>query len=254
MADAAEEQKGEDKKSGKKVKEPKAAKEVSQMKAGDYTLHLLIQKAKDLDFGEDCESTMDVIAEVSVQNQKEVTKEIKDVTPTTVCEFDSHIFIELMGQSVAELEQTKILIKLQQKGFFKTVLIGQIEVDLTYIYNLENHTQQHTWLAMINPDSEDFSSVAAYIKLSASVYGVEDKPVELKMDENDDSDECIMPASLKPKYTQLKMHIVKGEHLPKLDVKMFGEGNMDAFVTAKIGGKTIKTAIKVTEKDEATWN
>lgn len=42
------------------------------------------------------------------------------------------------------------------------------------------------------------------------------------------------------------MHIVKGEHLPKLDVKLIGEGNMDAFVTAKIGAKTIKTNIVVT--------
>ena len=74
------------------------------------------------------------------------------------------------------------------------------------------------------------------------------------MDDNDDDDNCIMPASIKPKYTQLKMHIVKGEHLPKLDVKLIGAGSMDAFITAKIGGKLIKTAIKVTEKDEAVWN
>lgn len=240
-------------KKGKKApKAAKAAKEVSQMKAGDYTVHLLIQKAKDLEI--DAEDVMDIICEVTVQTNKEVTKEIKDVTSTTVLNFDSHIFIELMGQSVAELEQTKILIKLQQKGFFKTSLIGQVELDLTFIYNLENHTKQHQWLAMINPDSEDFSSVAAYLKLSGSIYGVEDTPVELKADENDDDDNCIMPASMKPKYTQLKLHVVKGEHLPKLDVKMIGEGNMDAFVTAKIGGKTIKTSIKVTEKDEATWN
>ena len=90
--------------------------------------------------------------------------------------------------------------------------------------------------------------------MSASVYGVDDTPVELKMDDNDDDDNCIMPASIKPKYTQLKMHIVKGEHLPKLDVKLIGAGSMDAFITAKIGGKLIKTAIKVTEKDEAVWN
>ena len=59
-----EEQKGEDqnKKSGKKQKEPKAAKEVSSMQAGDYTLHLLIQKAKDLDI--DSEDAMNVVCEV----------------------------------------------------------------------------------------------------------------------------------------------------------------------------------------------
>ena len=63
-----------------------------------------------------------------------------DVTNTTVVTMDGHIFIELLNQSVAELETTKILIKLLAKGFFKTELIGQLELDLTYIYNLENHT------------------------------------------------------------------------------------------------------------------
>ena len=62
-----------------------------------------------------------------------------DVTNTTVVTMDGHIFIELLNQSVAELETTKILIKLLAKGFFKTELIGQLELDLTYIYNLENH-------------------------------------------------------------------------------------------------------------------
>jgi len=90
---------------------------------------------------------------------------------------------------------------------------------------------------MINPNSEDFSAVAAYMKLSASVYGVDDKPLELKMDTSDDDSNCQMPASMKPKYTQLKMHLIKGEHLPKLDVKMIGEGSMDAIVSATINGK-----------------
>ena len=94
---------------------------------------------------------------------------------------------------------------------------------------------------MINPDSEDFASVAAYLKISGSVYGVDDTPIELNMDENDDDSDCVMPASLKPKYTQLKMHIIKGEHLPKLDFKFVGSGKMDAYVSAKIGGKIIKT-------------
>ena len=191
----------------------------------------------------DSEDAMNVVCEVTIQDKKEVTKVVENVTSTTIVNFDGHIFVELMGQSVAQLEQSKILIKLQEKGFFNTSLIGQVELDLTYIYNLENHTKQHQWFALINPDSEDFSAVSAYLKISGSVYGIDDTPIELKMDEQDDDDNCVMPPSMKPKYTQLKMHIVKGEHLPKLDVKMIGEGCMDAFVTAKIGSKTIRTTI-----------
>ena len=47
---------------------------------------------------------MNVLCEVSIQSKNETTKEIKDVTSTTVVNFDSHIFVELMGQTVAELE------------------------------------------------------------------------------------------------------------------------------------------------------
>lgn len=175
------------------------------------------------------------------------------MTATTVMNVDTHIFVELMKQSVADLEGTKILIKLNTHGYFKSSLIGQIEMDLTTIYNLDKHTMEHSWYAMINPDSEDFSSVAAYMKLSASIYGVDDKPVELKMDTNDDDSNCQMPASLKPKFTQLKMHIIKGEHLPKLDVKMIGEGSMDALICAKVNGKQIKTKCITTVKDEVFW-
>ena len=253
MAEPVEETKAADD-TGKVVKATKAPKEVSQMKAGDYTVHFLIQKAKDLEI--DDESVMNVICEVQVQSQNETSKEIKDVTSTTVINFDSHCFIELMGQSASELEQTKISIRLQEKGYFKNSLIGQVEMDLSFIYNLDGHTRQHQWMALINPDSEDFASVAAYIKISGSVYGVDDTPVELKMDEGEDDENCIMPASLKPKYTQLKLHIIKGENLPKLDFKMIGPGKMDAYVSAKIGGKIIKTNKKDTgqgKEDEAIW-
>ena len=135
----AEEEKKEESK--RPVAEEKAAKEVSQIKPGDYTVHLLIQKAKDLEI--DADDVMNVVCEVTVQTKKEITKEIKDVTSTTVVNFDSHVFIELMGQSVSQLEQTKIMVKLQSKGFFKTALIGQVELDLTYLYNMDGHTMQH---------------------------------------------------------------------------------------------------------------
>ena len=98
MAEPEEEKKA----AATKAAVAKAPKEVSQMKAGDYTAHFLIQKAKDLEI--DPESVMNVICEVQVQSKKEVTKEMKDVTNTTVVNFDSHIFVELMGQTVAELE------------------------------------------------------------------------------------------------------------------------------------------------------
>jgi len=42
----------------------KAGKEVGSIKPGDYTVHLLIQKAKDLEI--DAEDAMNVVCEVTV--------------------------------------------------------------------------------------------------------------------------------------------------------------------------------------------
>ena len=72
-------------------------------------------------------------------------------------------------------------------------------------------------MALINPEDEDFSSVAAYLKTSASVYGVDDNPKELKVDEGEDDDNCIMPASIKPKYTyrDLIEHLQEQVHRQK---------------------------------------
>jgi len=64
----AEEQKAEEQK--QKKQRVVVEKEVSQMKPGDYTLHLLIQTAKDLDFGDGAEGseTAKVVVDVEVQN------------------------------------------------------------------------------------------------------------------------------------------------------------------------------------------
>ena len=65
MSEAEEEKKDDTQKKGKKgAKEPKAAKEVSAMQKGDYTIHLLLQKGKDLDIP--AEETMNIMVEVQV--------------------------------------------------------------------------------------------------------------------------------------------------------------------------------------------
>ena len=173
-------------------------KEVGQLAPGDYTVHLFIETAKQIDVPEG--TSIDIIGEVQIGTNKEVTKEIGDVTATSLVSFNSHLFIELKNQSVQDLEQTKIQLKLKEKGYFKDTPIGLMETDFSYIYFLKDHTMQHQWFALTNPDSEDYSSVAAYIKISVSIYGANDTPVELKEDPNSNDENCIMPAALKPKF------------------------------------------------------
>ncbi len=64
MSDKGEETK-KDKKKGKD-KPAAAPKEVSGMKPGDYTLHMLVQKVKDIDFGEDDDGVSKIVVEIEV--------------------------------------------------------------------------------------------------------------------------------------------------------------------------------------------
>jgi hypothetical protein len=166
-------------------------------------------------------------------------------------EFNSHIFIELKNMTVQDLEQTRITIRLMEKSYFKNAMIGCFEFDFTHIYFMERHTWEHAWLGLTNPETEDYSQVNAYIKLSGSIYGADDNPVELNEDTQENDENCVMPATVKPTFKQLKLHIFKGEHLPRLDV---AEGKMDAYVDTKIGKRRIKTKTVTTKKDEAEWN
>lgn len=64
----------------------------------------------------------------------------------------------------------------------------------------------HQWIALSNPNSEDYSQITGYLKLSISVACTGDDQVEIKEDpgtaENDDN--VLMPPQLNPKFYQLK--------------------------------------------------
>ena len=74
-----------------------------------------------------------------------------------------------------EVEEAKISIRLLDKGYFKDALIGAYEFDLAYIYMMKDHAMLHQWIALSNPEAEDFSEVAAYMKLSISVAAAGDE-------------------------------------------------------------------------------
>jgi hypothetical protein len=113
-------------------------------------------------------------------------------------------------------------------------------------------------MAVINTEGADWNQVGGYIKLSCGLTGENETPVELLEDPQPDmigTRECIIPESIKPKFTQLFVNIFKGEHLPMLDkplVKFMGEAKMDAYVKARIGSRSLRTKTKVTHgKDKS---
>lgn len=73
--------------------------------------------------------------------------------------WQEHIFVEALGQSRKDAENAKIKITLQDKGFLKNTTIGMFQFDLSTIYNKKDHCIQNTWLALNNPDSDDYSKI-----------------------------------------------------------------------------------------------
>ena len=230
----------------------KAEKKVGKIKPGDYTVHLLLQKGKEFAIEES--DTKDIFVQVEISKLKETSPVQNEVSNLTVVNFNAHIFIELKKMSIQQLEQSRITIKVLEKAYFKVAMIGMFEFDFNHVYFMDGHKWEHVWVALTNPESEDYSEINGYLKVSTSIYGADDDPHELIEDPNNDDDNVQIPASVKPNFKQIKLHIHKGEHLPKLDTALIGQGKMDAFVDTKINGKRIKTKIIETKNDEATWN
>ena len=93
----------------------------------------------------------------------------------------------------------KIKISLFVKGMMKNALIGIYEFDFSYIYFMATHAMEHTWVAISNPNSEDYSSVAGFVKISVSIHGAQDTPALLAEDTNE-SVSVIMPSAIKPQF------------------------------------------------------
>ena len=124
--------------------------------------------------------------------------------------------------TIQQLEQSRITVKVLEKAYFKDAMIGQFEFDFSHVYFMQDHMWEHVWVALTNPNSEDFSALNGYLKLSASIYGADDDPHELKEDPNNNDDNVQIPPSVKPSFKQIKLHILKGEHLPRLDAAIIG--------------------------------
>lgn len=86
----------------------------------------------------------------------------------------------------------------------KDDLIGVYELELTQIYFAKEHCMEHQWLALSNPEGQDFNEITGYLKLSISVCGPGDDQVQLMEDksglDNTDGDGVMMPASIKKQY------------------------------------------------------
>ena len=89
-----------------------------------------------------------------------------------------------------------ISIKVMNKGIFRDELVGMYEFDMTAIYFKEKHAIQHQWIALFNPEGEDFSDITGNLRISIAVQGPGDEQVQLNDQSGPDSIDqvVLMPA------------------------------------------------------------
>ena len=172
------------------------------MKRGDYMVHVYLEKAKEIKTPDG--DTVDPIFEIACLNQKTYSQAKDDIGGLGEVVWAEHIFIEAQNIEKKQAEDAKITISLQDKGFFKNSLIGLYEFDLSYIYFMKDHVLLHKWLAFSNPNSENYSEITGYLKLSINVTCTGDESVPIEEDDGPEDSNVLMPPSLNPKFFQVK--------------------------------------------------
>ena len=132
------------------------------------------------------------------------------------------------------------------QGWIKNELVGQAQFDLSSIYFSDNQKIEHQWVALDNPDAEDFENMKGLLKISANCTGPKDnaqklephvgpEPAELKM---------FMSPSIKRTYYQLTISILEGHNLPEYG-GMFTSASLEAYFKLKyMGGNSLKTKVR----------
>ena len=114
------------------------------------------------------------------------------------------------------------------KGLFRDEMVGMYDFDITQVYFRDKHCIQHQYIALFNPDGDDFSQVTGYIQVSIAVQGPGDEQVQLDDHTGPEAADQVvmMPAQIKKEFKQLKLRFITAEKLPKMDFM----GTIDAFI------------------------
>lgn len=215
-------------------------------KKGGYSVHVYLQAGRGLlSIGD--KNNVDPVVLFKVFGKSKCTKALKKITTGTLVSWDDHYYFEKEITSSIELEKERLVIEVRdEKLFIKDSLIGVYEIDLTYIYYQQNHCILNKWVVLSNPESEDFSTVRGYLRISASVLHESDKPVDLtvpfKVGEKED---LMIPPQIKLQTKQLRIQFFRAEGLPIMDTG----GTVDAYCVARFGGVEGKTSWKTADKD-----
>ena len=234
---------------------PDNSNELSLMKKGDYSVHVLIEEVKNLSSRKPNTQPLPMIKVTCFNKSKRTSK------PPQECEaytFNEHIYFDKTDLSVDDLDSSKIIIEVYDyHDSEKEYYFGIQEFDFEYIYSKESHCLKNTWIALANPAGKDITKVNGYLKLSINICSTEDEKVELNPDATIDSS-YILPSQIKTTYKQMQIYIFKGDQFPDMD-NWFGDEKINkrrcnASVEVKYLGVSKSTQYIKMEKEIVEWN
>ena len=126
--DGEEKEEGGEDGAKEEEEEASAGAKVGSMKAGDYTVHILVQNARQL--VADGDDTCDPVVEFNINNAEGAsmaagkTKKKSDVSRSATVKINEHIFLELKDLTTQDAQNYIMKMTVKHQGFFMSDLIG----------------------------------------------------------------------------------------------------------------------------------
>ena len=184
-----------------------------EMRKGDYNVHILIEKVKNLVPVED---NVPPVPRVKLTVFDKVKRTGKMKNPCYDFIFNEHFYFDKTNLTAEMLDSEKIIIEVyDNKNNKKEKYFGIYELDFAYVYGRPNHALKNMWIGLSNPESDDMTKIRGYLKLSISVLNDSDERVELEPKEG--GEKFIIPNEIKMKYKQISFIFIRGENFPDMD-------------------------------------
>jgi len=261
-AAAAGEGDGEEAAAGEQAEpevELSAGAKVGNMKAGDYTIHILVQNARNLIA--DGDDTCDPVIEFDVNGVTGKTSQKNDITRSATTKINEHVFLELKGLTDVEARNAQLKMKVVHQGFFMSDLVGEFEIPVSKVYNMADHCMLNQQLGLNDPEAENASEIKGFVAVSINVQGPDDEAHELNMA----SEKVIMekvpliPTAIKKSYKQAYFRFYYAQNLPTMDMDLTGgllggeKPTIDAYAKIKYGTCQLKTKVYTQKDEEVVW-
>lgn len=143
-------------------------------------------------------------------------------------------------------EQEKLLIRVSDYKLLGTnALIGEIELAISPFYFSENHSLLHQWVALTNNYKENKNEIQGFVKFSANLVGPGDQASKLEPEAPKDEKKSenlpvIYSPQIQTKCFQIKIQLIKGENLVKMDNML---GSIDSYLLFRFGSSFFKTEV-----------